>query len=202
MYRKLYRNGLVLTVLLGFLLASCSTTKQEMRADDWVFGENQIKLHIKTSQDLNFFDNNPHNLLLAVFQMSDPNMFNSLKSSTEGLQKLLVMDDFDASLAILNVKKIELAPGSSKTELLDRAKSAKYVGIIAGYFYLNPDRVAEIVSIEPIYPKKKGFAAANPLSDPPPPIPGHLEIWLELEKEGIHHVNKYIGESFKPRSEL
>ncbi len=157
-------------------------------ADGWVFEKQAIMLRVQSSDDLNIFQDRAHTLIIGICQLSDPNTFNSMRSTREGLQELLSKSSFDVSGGIVAVEKRVIRPDRTEVIILDRAESAKYLGIAAGYFELVPERVSYILKIPPVQDRKVGFDKVNPLADPPPPRPGRLRIWIELGKDRIENI--------------
>ncbi len=121
----------MLLVLSAFLLlCSCAGIT---RKSDYGYSEQDIKLHVKSDLQLNLYQGKPHTLVLCVYQLRDPNTFNQMADEEEGLSKLLDGSRFDNSVS--SSKKIVINPGIEVNEVLDRADGAKYVCVVAGYFY-------------------------------------------------------------------
>lgn len=127
-----------LLTAVSILLISYSAQSQELTVsdDDWVYEEQAIKIKIIASSDLNSVSGRPHSLVIGVFQLSDPNTFHGLSVTREGSVQLLdngLVDD-----TIVGHQKIIVRPGEQKIVRLARYLQAKYIGLIAGYFSLNP----------------------------------------------------------------
>jgi type VI secretion system VasD/TssJ family lipoprotein len=86
-----------------------------------------------------------HTLQLCVYQLKDPNGFNQLTETDEGLYKLLEGSLFDATVA--NFKRLNMSPGQSAPFTMDRAEGAKYIGIVAGYATIQKDRITKLIHI-------------------------------------------------------
>ncbi len=119
-----------LILLVFFLLCSCTGIT---RVSDYGYCEKDIKLHVNSDLQLNLYQGKPHTLVLCVYQLRDPNTFNQIADEEGGLSKLLDGSRFDNSVS--SSKKIVIHPGIAVNEVLDRADGAKYVCVLAGYFY-------------------------------------------------------------------
>jgi len=51
---------------------------------------------------LNVYENEPHTLLLAVYQLNNINAFNSLAQDVDGLKKLLQAQGLDSGVVGVN----------------------------------------------------------------------------------------------------
>ena len=156
--------------------------------DSWIFERRAILLRVQSVAALNRYQDRAHTLLLGIYQLSDPNGFNTMRASKEGLQELLGKERFDASGGILAAEKRVIRPDRAEVIILDRAEAAQYVGIVAGYFDLIPERVSYLIRIPAVQDDKTGLAQINPLADPPSPRPGRLRIWLELDRDRIESI--------------
>ncbi len=161
--------------------------------DGWIFEKKAMTLRVQPSNDLNIFQDRAHNILLAIFQISDPNIFNEKSSTQAGISELLTMENINAGLGIVNLKKVVIRPGKISDFMMDRSKSAQYVGFVAGYAHLIPENVAKIFEIPAIQDNKTGVDRINPLADPVPPRPGRLKILLELDNSQIENIKIYAN---------
>ena len=172
---------LLLFLLLVSLFYSCATGKKTDSADPaltWGFGEKAVEISYRADKNLNQYDNKPHTILMCVFQLSDPNVFSELSKSADGLNKLLQCTRFDASVA--GFMRIIVQPGDTKQIVLDRAEGAKWVGIAAGYYTLNPDMVTRLFEV-PVVKERKMLIFSKP-------IPGKLTVNLVLGPDKIHQA--------------
>jgi type VI secretion system VasD/TssJ family lipoprotein len=112
-----------------------------------------IQVQYAADKMLNVYDNEPHTLILAVYQLSNVNAFNNLTKNSEGLKTLLKLQNFDASA--VGMDKIIVQPGEDKNVALNRAENATWIGIVGGYFTLVPGQVNRLFSI-PLITRKKG----------------------------------------------
>jgi predicted component of type VI protein secretion system len=85
-------------------------------------------------------------LLVVIYQLKEVNEFNRLGGYKEGLKKLLEAKVFDES--VMALKKIYIEPGGARRITLDRAEFTRFVGIVAGYYDLEPSRCVTVQDIE------------------------------------------------------
>lgn len=121
--------------LLMALLCSCAGSGRKPDYD--IYGEAAVRLHIKSDQDLNHYDGEPHTLILCVYQLRSLNAFNERKDEKDGLSKLLECTNFDAS--VTSSKSFVIYPGEDVTKILDRAEGTKYIGMVTGYYMSQKD---------------------------------------------------------------
>lgn len=156
--------------------------------DSWVFEKRAILLRVRSAGNLNHYQDRAHTLLLGIYQLSDPNGFNTMRRTKAGLQELLAKERFDAAGGIVAAEKRVIRPDRAEVIILDRAEGAQYVGIVAGYFDLIPERVSYLIRIPSVQDDKTGLAQINPMADPPAPRPGRLRIWLELDRDRLESI--------------
>jgi len=133
-----------LAVLIGFLtILSCASAP--MLPPEWRYEKEAIKLTLQADPQLNLYNNMAHTLQLSVYQLKDPNGFNQLAETEDGLYKLLEGSMFDATVA--NFKRLNMSPGQSMPFIMDRAEGAKYIGIAAGYATIEKDRITRLINI-------------------------------------------------------
>jgi len=169
----------LLTVLPILLLFSCAVNKKPDPADPalvWGFGKNAIEISYTADKNLNVYDEKSHTVLMCLYQLSDPNVFNELSKSEDGLRKLLGCSRFDQS--VLGFMRIIVQPGENKTLSLDRAEKAKWAGVVAGYYNLSPDMATRLFGI-PVVTERKWLLLKEP-------IPGNLSVDLSLGPNKIN----------------
>ena len=133
-----------MAILIGFLtILSCASAP--MLPPEWRYEKEAVKLTLQADPQLNLYNNMAHTLQLCIYQLKDPNGFNQLTESEEGLYKLLEGSMFDASVA--NFKRLNMSPGQSMPFTMDRAEGAKYIGIAAGYATIQKDRITRLIDI-------------------------------------------------------
>lgn len=131
-----------------------SCAPKQLPAPEFGYEEDAIKIHVKADPQLNLSDGKPHTLLACIYQLKDPNAFNQLAGDQEGLYRLLECSLFDAS--VVGAKKLIVQPGQNTTFNLDRAQGTAYVGVAAGYYLIERDRIVRLYEI-PVVIEKKGI---------------------------------------------
>ena len=179
-------------IVLSSLIMSCATEPTELiiEEEEWVYEIRAINLVARASTDLNSVRGRPHSLALGIFQMNDPNTFRGLSVSQTGAVELLQKGQIDES--IVNFEQITMRPGEQKKVSINRAQTAKYIGVIAGYFKLNPKTDVQIFPI-PLRPIKRGLvekalALAALITDESKAIPGKLNIYVDLGRTGSKQI--------------
>lgn len=138
-------------VLRGLLFAACLLLMSSACAHkpdplpSWDFGPQGVKITYRAVKLLNAFDDKPHALLMVVYQLSDANHFKKLSQYQDGLRQLLEARDSDPS--VMATRKVYIEPGETKTLVLDRAEKARWVGLVAGYYALDPGKVTALFEI-------------------------------------------------------
>lgn len=169
------RNTLIgLGILMGLFAVGCSSpAKSPPIAQapalhvDWAYEKDAIRLVFKADRSLNFYKGLQHALSLCVYQLKDPNAFNQLSADANGLTVLLGCETFDP--AVTSFRRITVQPGQELSVTLDRAQGTRYVGIAAGYYRLERERIVRLLDI-PVAVKTTGmilrdqYAVAAPLN--------------------------------------
>ncbi len=183
---------IITVVAFSSILLSCATEPTELviEEEEWVYEIRAINLVARASADLNSVRGRPHSLALGVFQMNDPNTFRGLSVSQAGAVELLQKGQIDES--IVNFQQVNIRPGEQKKVSINRAQTAKYIGVIAGYFKMNPKTDVQIFPI-PLRPIKRGvvesaLAFASLITDESKAIPGKLNIFVDLGRTGSKQI--------------
>ena len=151
--------------LLLFIFLICSCASQPLPPPEWRYEKDAIQIHVKAHPQLNFTEGMPHTLAICLYQLRDPNVFNQLAGDTDGIYKLLGCSLFDAS--VTSSERLIINPGQDSTFLLDRLEGSKYVGILAGYYLIQRERILRLLEI-PIIIEKKGWIKRTKISKPGP----------------------------------
>ena len=131
-------NKLILFLTLMFSsLFFC--TKKPDPIPVWDFEPEGITIHYEADKLLNVFNDEPHTVVMIVYQLTGIDAFNNLVKNEDGLKKLLREESFD--LTVLSIDRIIVQPEDTKTLVVDRAEKARWVGIVAGYYELIPGLV-------------------------------------------------------------
>ena len=147
---------LIISLLLAFGLCSCAS--QPLAPPELTYEEKAVKIHVTADPQLNLSAGRPHTLLVCVYQLRDPNAFNQFTGDQDGLYQLLECKPFDASVAAS--KKLFVQPETEMTYNLDRGQGVRYVGVVAGYYLLDKDKMVRLYDI-PVVMEKKGFSGTK-----------------------------------------
>lgn len=161
-------------------LASCSSKKEA--PSDWSYGKKSVTITYQADKDLNQVDGRQHSLLLVMYQLNDVNSFNRFAGYQEGVDKLLSAEAFDAT--VMSVEKTFIEPGASGTLEYDRAENAKYVGMVAGYYNLSPQKAVLLKEIT-YGSKRTGMLKLSKTT-----VINPLTINVVLAKDGIREEKK------------
>lgn len=138
----------LMVAVLGGVIAVLWLTACAKKPDPvpvWGYQADGIRIHYTADKVLNAVDGRPHALLLAVYQLENPNAFNQFSSYPEGIKKLLEADGIDPS--VLAVERTFIEPGQSDTIVLSRAEKAKWIGVVAGYYHMAPGKATRTYEI-------------------------------------------------------
>ncbi|MBU2551215.1 MAG: type VI secretion system lipoprotein TssJ [Proteobacteria bacterium] len=113
-----------------------------------------IELRIQADGLLNMYEQNSHTLVLCVYQLKSPNAFNDLAKNQAGLVKLMGCTKIGDS--VTSVQRLILQPSELRTVTMDRAEGTQYVGVVAGYYSLAPDKVTKLYQI-PVLANTRGL---------------------------------------------
>jgi type VI secretion system VasD/TssJ family lipoprotein len=125
----------------------------------WTFSAMAIEIRLKGDSKLNVYDGESHSLAVAVYQLSDPNLFGSYCASREKIIEIMNAYRFDPS--VLTFEQFYLQPGEERVIRLNRAENSRYVGIVAAYYKSDPDQSARLFEIPVVVtPGREGLLAA------------------------------------------
>jgi type VI secretion system VasD/TssJ family lipoprotein len=161
--------------MLSFLMISCAS--KPPIATNWPSEKNAIHLNIMADTELNRYMGRPHTLKLCLYQLQSENTFYQLAEDKDGIDKLLKCGLFDAN--VLRTKTLTIRPGKDSTIDIDRAEGAKYVGVVAGYYLFERERMVRLFDV-PLIIEKKGWNRKRFEK------PDLLNIELILGPEQIH----------------
>lgn len=146
-----YFRSTVLFLLVS--LTACSSHKKQLQPT-WAYAPDGIQIAYQADSLLNAYDAQPHALLCVAYQLETVNGFKKLADSREGLVQLLQGKSFDAS--VMGVKRFFVQPGSQDTLTMSRVEKAKWLGLVTGYYDLDPKQSIRYYEI-PFRIKKKGI---------------------------------------------
>jgi type VI secretion system VasD/TssJ family lipoprotein len=176
-------------VLCGVALSSCSSLNSMMggnsetdalKAMKWTYAADGVQVAITADPQLNQSTGQPHTLALTVVQMEDPSVFAPYASNSARMSALLLADSPPQGL--LSLDRIFVSPGESRTVTLPRVEKAKYVGLVTGYYHLDPIRSARLYQIG-VEMDSSGIVVKTRNASPEP-----LKIDLRLGADGIQEA--------------
>lgn len=167
-------------VLVVSILGGCPSGPTPV--PDWPFEKDAIRIQIRADRDLNYHDDTPHTLLLCFYQLRKTSAFNQLGRTEQGIYKLLECEPFDSS--VTTVKRLIVHPKEETTLMLDRWSGTRHIGIVAGYFELDRNRITRVAHI-PVITQEHGIFKRTKTA-----YPGHLDVILDLGAQRIQSVKR------------
>ena len=173
------------------LVTACSSNPElSVEEEKWTYEVRAINLVLKAVADVNSVSGRPHSIVVGLFQMSDPNTFSGLSVTREGSVELLQKGKIDET--IVDFRLLTMRPGEQKKVSVSRAEAARYIGVIAGYFKLNPKTDVKIFPI-PVREIERGLVekslvATSMISDQAKAVPGKLNIIVDLGRIGSRQI--------------
>jgi len=162
------------SVVASVLLSGCGTvnsvmggnSEQEARATmEWSYSAGGITLELSSDAQLNLYHGAPHTMVLGIVQMVDPNAFKALLADEAAVARLLSTGE--SVPPMLAVERLIVEPKRTTTVQVDRAQLAKYFGVVAGYYRLDPVRNARLFKI-PVEVKSSGIVVKTRTAAPAP----------------------------------
>jgi len=185
------RFKVVLMAAATTLMCGCSSNpKLTVDPQSWTYESKSISISVRATADLNAVSERPHALSLSVFQLSDTNTFTGLATTRDGAIELLNKGKIDSTVA--QYTRIIIQPGEKKLITLDRAQTAKYIGIISGYHQLDPSLDVKVFEI-PVVPSKRGLVdkmlvASSLIADEAKALPGKIYLNIELDGQATRRM--------------
>lgn len=134
----------LVAVLLASLITACSGSSPSPQPE-WSLAEKAIRLTFRADTRVNFFDDQPHTVAVAVYQLAEPNGFSQLLTYPNGLQQMLTgSKELPPSLAS---DHFFLQPGEITEKMYDRAEGAKWIILAAGLYTAIPEKTTILKKI-------------------------------------------------------
>lgn len=171
-------SRIVLLLMVATLVGACATEKKSDAPPEAVlsFKKDGIRIDVKAAPDLNTYNDQAHTLVVVVFQLEDPNKFNQILQDKDGVGKLFDPASLEGSA--LGRKQLVVQPGDETKVYLDRAKGARYLGLVAGYYKNDSKNSGRLLPLKLI--RDTSFIAPKGQPDP-----AESQVNLSLGREGI-----------------
>jgi len=144
----------LLAIAACLALAACGGSKQQppppkpyeipQNAENpqtvkWGYMPGALTLNITADAGLNTYEGLPHSVVLCIFQLNEPSVFEEQATTEGGIRRLLACDRFDKS--VTHYERRFVGPGSNATIPMDRSEGAQFVAVVAGYYDFQPGMV-------------------------------------------------------------
>jgi type VI secretion system VasD/TssJ family lipoprotein len=169
----------VIIFACGSIKGTTSPSASDIEPETWGYQKDAIRLVLSADPQLNSYDGLPHTLHLCLYELKDPNAFNQLSGDKDGLYLLLSCSVFDPS--VTGYHRLSVQPGQQLSQTFDRAEGSRYVGIAAGYFTLEKERIIRFLKI-PVEIKRRGWLFEKY------GVPGELDLKITLGPQQIENV--------------
>lgn len=177
---------LFMLALLLVIAQGCSSvnstlggnTQDEAKAEvSWDYQRNGIQIELIAAADLNAYFDQPHTLILGVFQLEDSKTFMQLANDAKTLTAMLASGQ--ASTGILHMERYVVSPGTREVLDIDRVQDARFIGIAAGYYRFDPPGAARLFRI-PLNIRSEGLVSTTHTA-----APANLALRLYLGRQRI-----------------
>jgi type VI secretion system VasD/TssJ family lipoprotein len=157
---------------MNTLLVGCNTvnsamggnTQKEAKAEvSWDYQKNGIMIELVSGNDLNFYANESHTLVLGVYQLADSKPF--VKMLANSSQIMRTLETGKGGDGVLQLDRYIVSPGKRTTIVLDRVQDARFVGMVAGYYQGSGAGVARLFHI-PLNIKTEGVVSTTYIASP------------------------------------
>ena len=172
--RSSHRGSLSLFLVL--LAAGCGGNQAYKAPCEYTYEQEAVRVNLVAAPDLNSTNNQPHTVLVLLYQLSDPNMFKQLLESQEGAGRLLEGKAFDGS--VVSHRQLVVQPGEAKQVKMDRVQGARYLGIVAGFYNQQAQNFSRLYTI-PTHIERSLFGKEKGCYSVP------LEMALQLGSDGF-----------------
>ena len=139
---------IIVAIFALSLLAGCASKEQRDgtgRENGFSYAQKAIRVNVTAAKDLNTFNNQPHTLVLVLYQLDSPDVFDQMVEAPNGIAQLLQADAFDKSVLARSREVIQ--PGEQRVLYLDRAEGARYIAVVAGYYNRRSQDVSRLMPI-------------------------------------------------------
>lgn len=156
-------------------------TQKEAKAEvSWDYKSKGIQVELLTSHDMNAYFNQPHTLVLGVFQLENSKSFMTLLGDSKSLTSMLASGRADKD--ILQFDRYVVSPDKRTIIEIDRVQDAKYVGFVAGYYNFDAPAASRLFRI-PLNIQTDGLVSTTYKAEP-----ANMAIRLYLGRQRIMHA--------------
>jgi type VI secretion system VasD/TssJ family lipoprotein len=110
----------------------------------WGWQPKALQLTIRADHDLNRYEEQPHALMLCLYQLSSATAWGELAKTPAGVSTLLQCEGFNSS--VVQSERLFIQPGEQRQLTMDRLEKGRYVAFIAGYADPTAQRTSPIFS--------------------------------------------------------
>lgn len=170
---RLFQHACLLVAML-VCVAGCAAANSAMGGNTrkdavaeiaWDFSRNAVMIEIQADNRLNQYGGEAHTLVLGVYQMEDPAVFQKLIGDTALVGKTL--ESGKGGEGFVHFARYVVTPGQHSILSLDRAQKAKFVGIAAGYYQLDAAKSARLFQV-PLTVESDGLVSKTYKAAPAP----------------------------------
>jgi len=135
---------------------------------------------------LNKSEDTPHSLMVCLYQLRNKSMFEQLASNEDGINQLLDCEAYNSS--VNSVDRVIIHPSQNLSIVLNRIAGTRYLGIVAGYFVLQKDRMIRTIDIPVVVTENSRFPAVITKKSTQASI---LNLVINLGSEQIAAIQSY-----------
>ncbi len=135
---------------------------------------------------LNKSEGSPHSLMVCLYQLRNKSMFEQLASNEDGINQLLDCEAYNSS--VNGVERVFIHPNQNLSIVLNRNAGTRYLGIVAGYFVLENDRMIRVIDIPVVETENSRFPAVITKKSAQG---GILHLVVNLGSEQIAAIQSY-----------
>ncbi len=139
-------------------------TQKEAKAEvSWDYQKNGLMVELVAGNDLNFYANESHTLVLGVYQLADSKPFVKMLANSTQLTRSL--ETGNGGDGVLQLDRYIVSPGKRTTIIMDRVQDARFVGMAAGYYQGSGAGVGRLFHI-PLNIKTEGMVSTTYIASP------------------------------------
>ena len=163
---------LLAVLSLMVVMQGCAAVNSAMGGNDqkeakaevsWDYQKNGILIELIAGNDLNFYANEAHTLVLGIYQLSDSKAFVKLIGNRPQMIKSL--ETGTGGEGVLQLDRYVVSPGRRTTITLDRVQDARFLGVFAGY-YQGPATGAVRLYHVPLNIRTEGLVSTTYIATP------------------------------------